>query len=78
LVAILKRYIQLTVGSYCTYNGFVVLRALCIKLQFIIYLANPVIVNLNVCVGVVSAWHVFGLRMEERPPAMEVSCEYIE
>jgi hypothetical protein len=25
-----------------------------------------------------TAWHVLGLRMEERPPAMEVSCEYIE
>jgi hypothetical protein len=25
-----------------------------------------------------TAWHVLGLRMEKRPPAMEVSCEYIE
>jgi hypothetical protein len=24
------------------------------------------------------AWRVLGLRMEERPPAMEGSCEYIE
>jgi hypothetical protein len=29
-------------------------------------------------VPVPTAWHVLGLRMEERPPAMEVSCEYIE
>jgi hypothetical protein len=29
-------------------------------------------------VPVPSAWSVLGLRMEERPPAMEVSCEYIE
>jgi hypothetical protein len=25
-----------------------------------------------------TAWRVLGLRMEERPPAMEGSCEYIE
>jgi hypothetical protein len=25
-----------------------------------------------------TAWRVLGLRMEERPPAMEVSCEFIE
>jgi hypothetical protein len=25
-----------------------------------------------------TAWRVLGLRMEERPPDMEVSCEYIE
>jgi hypothetical protein len=29
-------------------------------------------------VRVPTAWHVLGLRMEERPPDMEVSCEYIE
>jgi hypothetical protein len=29
-------------------------------------------------VPVPTAWHVLGLRMEERPPAMEISCEYIE
>jgi hypothetical protein len=29
-------------------------------------------------VPVTTAWRVLGLRMEERPPAMEVSCEYIE
>jgi hypothetical protein len=29
-------------------------------------------------VPVTTAWRVFGLRMEERPPAMEVSCKYIE
>jgi hypothetical protein len=29
-------------------------------------------------VPVPTAWRVLGLRMEERPPAMEVSCEYIE
>jgi hypothetical protein len=25
-----------------------------------------------------TAWRVLGFRMEERPPAMEGSCEYIE
>jgi hypothetical protein len=25
-----------------------------------------------------TAWRVLGWRMEERPPAREVSCEYIE
>jgi hypothetical protein len=25
-----------------------------------------------------TAWRVLGLRMKERPPAMEGSCEYIE
>jgi hypothetical protein len=25
-----------------------------------------------------TAWRFLGLRMEERPPVMEVSCEYIE
>jgi hypothetical protein len=25
-----------------------------------------------------TAWRVLGLRMEERPPDMEVSCEYVE
>jgi hypothetical protein len=29
-------------------------------------------------VPVPTAWRVLGLRMEERPTAMEVSCEYIE
>jgi hypothetical protein len=29
-------------------------------------------------VPVPTAWRVLGLRMEERPPAMEVSFEYIE
>jgi hypothetical protein len=29
-------------------------------------------------VPVPTAWHVLGLRMEERTPAIEVSCEYIE
>jgi hypothetical protein len=29
-------------------------------------------------VPVPTAWRVLGLRMEERPPDMEVSCEYIE
>jgi len=27
---------------------------------------------------VVTAWHVFRLRLEERPPNMEISCEYIK
>jgi hypothetical protein len=29
-------------------------------------------------VPVPTAWRVLGLRMEEWPPAMEVSCEYTE
>jgi hypothetical protein len=29
-------------------------------------------------VPVTTAWRVFRLRMEERPPVMERSCEYIE
>jgi hypothetical protein len=29
-------------------------------------------------IPVPTAWRVLGLRMEERPPDMEVSCEYIE
>jgi hypothetical protein len=29
-------------------------------------------------VPVTTAWRVLGLRMEERPPGMEGSCEYIE
>jgi hypothetical protein len=29
-------------------------------------------------IPVATAWRVLGLRMEERPPDMEVSCEYIE
>jgi hypothetical protein len=29
-------------------------------------------------IPVPTAWRVLGLRMEERPPYMEVSCEYIE
>jgi hypothetical protein len=29
-------------------------------------------------VPVPTAWRVLGQGMEERPPAMEVSCEYIE
>jgi hypothetical protein len=28
--------------------------------------------------GSTTAWHVIGLRMEERPPVMEGSCKYIE
>jgi hypothetical protein len=42
LLAIFRRNIQLIAGSYYTYNGSVVLCALyIIRLQFIIYLANP-------------------------------------
>jgi hypothetical protein len=39
-----------------------------------------VIVNYSMLGGipVPTAWRVLGLRMEERPPDMEVSCEYIE
>jgi hypothetical protein len=29
-------------------------------------------------VPVPTTWRVFGLQMEELPPVMEVSCEYIE
>jgi hypothetical protein len=29
-------------------------------------------------ISVPTAWRVLGLRMEERPPDMEVSSEYIE
>jgi hypothetical protein len=29
-------------------------------------------------VPVTTAWHALGLRMEERPQAIVVSCEYIE
>jgi hypothetical protein len=29
-------------------------------------------------IPVPTAWRVLGLRMEEWPPDMEVSCEYIE
>jgi hypothetical protein len=29
-------------------------------------------------VPVTTAWRVLGLRVDERPPAMEVRCEYIE
>jgi hypothetical protein len=29
-------------------------------------------------IPVPTAWHFLGLRIEERPPDMEVSCEYIE
>jgi hypothetical protein len=29
-------------------------------------------------VPVTTAWRFLGLRMKERPPAMEVGCEYIE
>jgi hypothetical protein len=29
-------------------------------------------------IPVPTAWRVLGLRIEERPPDMEVSCEYIE
>jgi hypothetical protein len=30
------------------------------------------------CVPLTTAWHILGLRMEERPPDMEGSCEYTE
>jgi hypothetical protein len=41
---------------------------------------NSVFVQYSVLGGfpVTTAWCVLGLRMEERPPAMEGSCEYIE
>jgi hypothetical protein len=29
-------------------------------------------------VPVITVWHVLGLRMDKRPPAMEGSCEYTE
>jgi hypothetical protein len=28
--------------------------------------------------SVTTAWHILGSRIKGRPPAMEVSCEYIE
>jgi hypothetical protein len=53
MLVIFRWNIQLTIGSYCSYNGSVILRALCIKLQFITCLANLAVVSLNVRVGVV-------------------------
>jgi hypothetical protein len=40
-----------------------------------IYMERPCNVK---WVPVTTAWRVLGLRMEERPPGMEGSCEYIE
>jgi hypothetical protein len=40
-----------------------------------------VVIAINSMLGgvpVPTAWRVLGLRIEERPPAMEVSCEYNE
>jgi fumarate reductase subunit C len=59
LLPIFRLNIQLIFGNYCTYNGSVVLLALCtIKLQFITYLANPCVVSLNVRVGVVAVYRL--------------------
>jgi hypothetical protein len=44
----------------------------------IIILMFLVLISLLGGIPVPTAWRVLGLRMEERPPDMEVSCEYIE
>jgi hypothetical protein len=35
-------------------------------------------VEIDILFPVATAWRVLRLRMEERPPGMEGSCEYIE
>jgi hypothetical protein len=46
LLAIFRQNIQLIAGGYCTYNGSVVLCGLCIiKLQYVICLENPAVIN---------------------------------
>jgi hypothetical protein len=47
------------------------------ELKFCLYTASVLYFMLG-GVPVPTAWRVLGLRMEERPPDMEVSCEYIE
>jgi hypothetical protein len=42
--------------------------------DFLLYL----VIHHDKSVPVTTAWRVLGLRMEERPPDMEGSCEYIE
>jgi hypothetical protein len=43
-----------------------------------LWLINAVEQTMLGGIPVPTAWRVLGLRMEERPPDMEVSCEYIE
>jgi hypothetical protein len=44
---------------------------------FVFFLLNMMLAMLG-GIPVPTAWRVLGLRMEERPPDMEVGCEYIE
>jgi hypothetical protein len=48
----------------CLYNVFIL---------FMRYLTSR-----DKSVPVITSWRVLGLRLEERPPDMEKSCEYIE
>jgi hypothetical protein len=47
-------------------------------LQRILYKLTVLTQTMLGGVPVPTAWRVLGLQMEERPPAMEGSCEYIE
>jgi hypothetical protein len=51
--------------------------ARCIIQEYLFYLVGLHRAMLG-GIPVPTAWRVLGLRMEERPPDMEVSCEYIE
>jgi hypothetical protein len=51
------------------HNGRTMFFCICYYFQFIARIGG---------IPVPTAWRVLGLRMEERPPDMEVSCEYIE
>jgi hypothetical protein len=46
----------------------------------IIRFVNKILLRKSMLCGfpVTTAWHILRLRMEERPPAMEGSCKYIE
>jgi hypothetical protein len=47
-------------------------------LKYHILLINMTFISDDRSVTVTTAWCVLGLRMQERPPAMEGSCEYNE
>jgi hypothetical protein len=47
-------------------------------IQYIIIIIIIIIITMSGGIPVPTAWRFLGLLMEERPPDMEVSSEYIE
>jgi hypothetical protein len=79
-ILILSTYLHLGLPSGLFPSGFPTnnLYAFCFSLIRATCHTHLILLDLLGGFPVTTSWRVLGLRMEERPPAMEDSCEYIE